>query len=89
MSHCARLAFRLPVTGSSKPPPPMKARTSKASSPPGGWAPTTPSLISPSAYVAAQGAALRRAGRVHVQREGDTVWIGGDVTSVVEGEVAI
>lgn len=46
--------------------------------------------LAPAAYVAAQGAALQRAGRVHVQRDGDgTVWIGGTVTPVVEGQVAL
>lgn len=43
--------------------------------------------LAPSRYVAAQGAALGRDGRVHVEQQGDTVWIGGDVTTVIEGEV--
>ncbi len=43
--------------------------------------------LAPDAYVATQGHALRRAGRVHVQREGATVWIGGDVVPCVQGEV--
>ena len=37
------------------------------------------------AYVAAQGAALGRAGRVHVWREGSDTWIGGDVTPLISG----
>ena len=41
--------------------------------------------LAPASYVAAQGTALRRAGRVHVQAEGDTVWIGGDVTPCIAG----
>ena len=41
----------------------------------------------PCAYVAAQGHALQRAGRVHVQAEGDAIWVGGDVVACVEGEV--
>ena len=45
--------------------------------------------LAPERYVAAQGAALGRAGRVHVQRSGETIWIGGDVVTVVEGTVAI
>jgi len=45
--------------------------------------------LAPDAYVAAQGHALQRAGRVHVQREGDHIWIGGDVTSVIEGMVSL
>jgi PhzF family phenazine biosynthesis protein len=45
--------------------------------------------MAPPHYVAAQGAALGRAGRVHVDCEGDTVWIGGDVAVCVEGEVTL
>lgn len=41
--------------------------------------------LAPDAYVAAQGAALGRAGRVHVQREGADVWIGGAVCPVITG----
>jgi PhzF family phenazine biosynthesis protein len=40
-------------------------------------------------YVAAQGAALRRAGRVHVHREGDDIWVGGDVVRCVQGELSL
>jgi PhzF family phenazine biosynthesis protein len=39
------------------------------------------------AYVAAQGAALQRAGRVHVRKDGDEIWIGGDVVEVIRGEL--
>jgi PhzF family phenazine biosynthesis protein len=45
--------------------------------------------LAPQAYVAAQGAALGRAGRVHVQREGGATWIGGDVVALVEGTIAL
>jgi PhzF family phenazine biosynthesis protein len=45
--------------------------------------------LAPDAYVAAQGAALGRAGRVFVQREGMDIWIGGDVTSVVSGTITL
>lgn len=45
--------------------------------------------LAPARYVAAQGHALGRAGRVHVQREGADIWIGGDVVALVEGEVAL
>jgi PhzF family phenazine biosynthesis protein len=41
------------------------------------------------AYVASQGAALQRVGRVHVRKEGDEIWIGGDVVNVVRGEVVL
>ena len=43
-------------------------------------------LAKPS-YVAAQGAALQRAGRVHLRRDGDDIWVGGDVVDVVLGEI--
>ena len=45
--------------------------------------------LAPRSYVAAQGTALGRAGRVHVQAEGDDIWIGGDVTACIAGEVSI
>jgi PhzF family phenazine biosynthesis protein len=45
--------------------------------------------LAPEHYVAAQGHALGRAGRVHVQRENGTVWVGGDVTPVIEGMIAL
>jgi PhzF family phenazine biosynthesis protein len=45
--------------------------------------------LAPDAYVVAQGTTLGRAGRVHVQREGDVIWIGGDVTPVVQGQVKL
>lgn len=44
--------------------------------------------VLPGRYVAAQGTALGRAGRVHVERDGDTVWIGGEVAHCIEGRVA-
>ena len=43
--------------------------------------------LAPEAYVASQGHALQRAGRVHVRREGGQVWVGGDVVALVAGEV--
>ena len=43
--------------------------------------------LAPARYVAAQGTLLQRAGRVHIEQDGDTVWVGGDVTPVIDGEV--
>ena len=40
-------------------------------------------------YVARQGTAMGRAGRVHISRDGDTVWIGGATTTVVTGTIAL
>ncbi len=45
--------------------------------------------LAPPAYVASQGTALGRAGRVHVQRHGADTWIGGDVCPIVAGRVAL
>ena len=46
--------------------------------------------LAPPAYVAAQGTALGRDGRVYVQRdEAGDLWIGGEVAAVIEGEVAL
>ncbi len=41
----------------------------------------------PSAYVASQGTALGRAGRVRVVKEGHEVWVGGDTRTTVTGSV--
>ena len=43
----------------------------------------------PDGYVAAQGTCLRRAGRVHIARVGDTVWVGGGTLSCVRGEIVL
>jgi PhzF family phenazine biosynthesis protein len=44
----------------------------------------------PERYVAAQGQALGRAGRVHVTRDGnDQVWIGGDSVTCIDGQVGL
>lgn len=45
--------------------------------------------LAPERYVASQGTALGRAGRVHVAREGDTTWIGGASVSCIEGQVRL
>jgi len=45
--------------------------------------------LAPPAYVAAQGTALERAGRVHLRRiEGD-IWVGGHSVEVIRGEIAL
>ena len=43
----------------------------------------------PDSYVAAQGTALDRAGRVHVTADGQNVWIGGGCVTVVQGTVLL
>jgi PhzF family phenazine biosynthesis protein len=45
--------------------------------------------IAPKQYVAAQGTVLGRAGRVHVAQDGETIWIGGDVTTCVSGTIGV
>ena len=43
----------------------------------------------PARYVAAQGSAMGRAGRIHVQRDDHGTWIGGDVAPCIEGAVTL
>jgi PhzF family phenazine biosynthesis protein len=45
--------------------------------------------IAPSSYVASQGTALGRAGRVYVERDGAEIWIGGAVTTCIAGTVVL
>lgn len=45
--------------------------------------------VAPAHYVAGQGRALGRDGRVHVEQAGEVVWIGGDVCQVVLGTVQL
>ena len=41
-------------------------------------------------YVASQGTALGRAGRVHVAHDADgTIWVGGGTVTCISGEVAL
>jgi PhzF family phenazine biosynthesis protein len=40
-------------------------------------------------YVAAQGTALQRAGRVHLRKEAEEIWVGGEVVDVIQGEINI
>ncbi|HLU56871.1 MAG TPA: PhzF family phenazine biosynthesis protein [Pseudonocardia sp.] len=52
------------------------------------WLLRTGRLTAP--YVASQGTALGRAGRVHVDQDADgTVWIGGDAVTSIRGEIEI
>jgi PhzF family phenazine biosynthesis protein len=41
----------------------------------------------PSPYVARQGTALGRAGRVHVEADDDGIWIGGGTVTCIEGTI--
>lgn len=43
--------------------------------------------LAPTSYVAAQGTAMARAGRVHVQQDGADIWIGGASVTCIDGKV--
>jgi len=43
----------------------------------------------PDSYVAAQGAAMGRAGRVHLRRDAQGTWVGGDVVVCIDGSVEL
>jgi PhzF family phenazine biosynthesis protein len=43
----------------------------------------------PAGYVAAQGTAMGRAGRIHVLRDDEGTWIGGDVAACIAGKVML
>jgi PhzF family phenazine biosynthesis protein len=45
--------------------------------------------LAPSEYIASQGTALGRAGRVHVQQQGNDIWIGGASVTCVDGIVSL
>ncbi|MGY4831325.1 PhzF family phenazine biosynthesis protein [Sphaerotilaceae bacterium SBD11-9] len=45
--------------------------------------------LAPTRYLAAQGQCLGRAGRIHIEQEGRTVWVGGHSVSCVEGQVTL
>ncbi len=43
----------------------------------------------PSSYVVRQGTALGRDGRVHLDQVGDDIWVGGQVSTGISGQVAL
>lgn len=45
--------------------------------------------LAPLRYIASQGTALGRAGRVHVEQDGDTIWVGGGSVTCVDGQVLL
>jgi predicted PhzF superfamily epimerase YddE/YHI9 len=45
--------------------------------------------LAPARYVASQGTCLGRAGRVHVEQDGDTIWVGGSSVTCMEGQVLL
>ncbi|MGH8708492.1 MAG: PhzF family phenazine biosynthesis protein, partial [Burkholderiales bacterium] len=44
--------------------------------------------LAESSYVASQGTALQRTGRVHLRSDGKEVWVGGDVVEVIRGDIS-
>ncbi len=45
--------------------------------------------LAPERYIASQGTALGRAGRVHVEKDASGIWIGGASVTCVEGQVRL
>lgn len=45
--------------------------------------------LADSPYVAAQGTALQRAGRVYLRKNAEAVWVGGDVVDVLDGSISL
>lgn len=45
--------------------------------------------LAESPYIAAQGTALRRAGRVYLRQHAEDVWVGGNVVNVINGEISL
>ncbi|CAM3837753.1 PhzF family phenazine biosynthesis protein [Tsukamurella ocularis] len=43
----------------------------------------------PDRYTASQGTALGRRGRVHVERDGDAIWIGGATSTTIRGDLSV
>lgn len=45
--------------------------------------------LAPQRYVVSQGTALGRAGRIHVERQGDEIWVGGAVALCIDGQLQL
>lgn len=45
--------------------------------------------LAPERYVVSQGTAIGRAGRIHVERQGDEIWIGGVVAVCIAGRLQL
>jgi PhzF family phenazine biosynthesis protein len=45
--------------------------------------------LAPDRYVASQGTTLDRAGRVYIERDGDSIWVGGACVTCVDGTVSL
>lgn len=45
--------------------------------------------LAPERYVVSQGTAIGRAGRIHIERQGDEIWVGGAVAVCIEGRLQL
>ena len=45
--------------------------------------------LAPARYLAAQGQCVGRAGRIHIEQEGRTIWVGGHSVCCIEGQVTL
>ncbi|WP_341523784.1 PhzF family phenazine biosynthesis protein [Pseudomonas sp. G.S.17] len=45
--------------------------------------------LAPDTYVVSQGTAMGRQGRVHVERVGDDIWIGGEAVTCIDGTLEL
>jgi PhzF family phenazine biosynthesis protein len=45
--------------------------------------------LAPERHIASQGTVLGRAGRVHVDKIGEDIWIGGSIVTCIEGRLAL
>ncbi|KAA6180989.1 PhzF family phenazine biosynthesis protein [Pseudomonas veronii] len=45
--------------------------------------------LAPARYVVSQGTAMGRAGRIHIERQGDEIWVGGAVAVCIEGRLQL
>ncbi|MEX5549851.1 PhzF family phenazine biosynthesis protein [Pseudomonas pergaminensis] len=45
--------------------------------------------LAPERYVVSQGTAIGRAGRIHVERQGNEIWVGGAVAVCIDGRVQL
>ncbi len=45
--------------------------------------------LAPPHYVAAQGTAMDRAGRVHIHQDGEAIWVGGESITCMDGTVLL
>lgn len=48
-----------------------------------------PEGLAPERYTVHQGTALQRRGRIHVEKDNDRIWIGGDTIIGIRGDVAL